>query len=102
MIKADDQGPTTELKIESFKKASTSTSTIIEEVPGHLDKDEAIYPVHDIICGPLEATILSGPTGRGAGKWNIPQYLLCVKTFEIVKHLKRKEEYQRLLPCLFT
>ena len=91
----DENGPATSLLIESFKKAATTTSIIIEETPEHLGKDEGTYPIHDIISGSLKATILTGPTGRGSGKWTIPQYPLCVKTFEKVKNLKRKEEYDR-------
>ena len=94
----DENGPAKEFLIESFKKATTATSIILEETPSHLAKDIATFRASDIICGPLEATLMSGPTGRTGGKWKIPSYPLCVETFEIVKKLEREEEYKRVFP----
>lgn len=90
----DDKGPVTDIEIVSFKKAATSTSTILEETPDH----QELCKIHNMISAPLEAKIMSGPTGRGSGKWNIPTYPLVVKTFQMVKDLKRQEEYERLFP----
>ena len=70
--------------------APTSTSTVLEETPRHLTVI-AIYPAFDVICGPLNASELRG------SKWSTPDYPLARKTFNLVKGLKRKEEYKRLL-----
>lgn len=96
----DEKGPAKEFQIECFKKAATSTSTILEETPKHLHKDVAVYPTYDIVCGPLNANILAGPTGRGGSKWSVPQYPKCCQTFNIVKSLKRREEYERVYPTI--
>ena len=79
-----------ELSIEVFKAAATWTSTILEEILQHLT-DIAIYPVYDVICGPLNASVLCG------SKWSVPDYPLAHKTFNLVKRLKRKEKYEHLL-----
>ena len=86
----DSSGLAKEFSIEVFKAAATSTSTILEEIPQHLT-DIAIYPAYDVICGPLNASVLRG------SKWSVPGYPLAHKTFNLVKGLKRKEEYERLL-----
>lgn len=95
----DEDGPAKEFQVEVFKKAATSTSTILEETPTHL-KDIANYPAHNIICGPLQASLLTGATGRTSGRWSVPQYPLALETFNIVKDLERKDEYERYFPFL--
>ena len=96
----DANGPAKEFQIECLKKAEISTSTILEETPKHLHKDIALYPAYDIICGSLNANILAGPTGRGGSKWSITQYPKCSQTFDIVKKIRRREEYERLYPIV--
>ena len=70
----DSGGPAKEFSIEFFKAAATSTSTILEEIPQHLN-DIAIYPAYDVICGPLSASVLHG------SKWSVTDYPLAHKTF---------------------
>ena len=86
----DADGAANEFLIECFKKAATSTSTIIEEVPDHLTKDITKFPSYDIISGPLNASVLRGT------KWSVPEYPIVVNTFNIVKSLSRKDKYERL------
>ena len=38
---------------------ATSTPTLLEEILNHLT-DIAIYGAHDVICGPLKASVLRG------------------------------------------
>lgn len=91
----DENGPAKQLKIHvMFKRAATSTSTLLEEVPDHFTKDITDYPVYDVICGPLAATVLRGT------KWNVPEYPLAYETFNVVKGLDRKAEYERMYPVL--
>ena len=71
------------------KKTATSTSTVLEEVPMHL-MDIEVYPAHDVICGPLTASVLRG------SKWSVPDYPLAHKTFNVVQSLKREEQYHHL------
>ena len=86
----DSGGPAKEFSIEVFKAATTSRSTILEEILQHLT-DIAIYPAYDVICSPLNAPVLCG------SKWSVPDYPLARKTFNLVKGLKRKEKYEHLL-----
>ena len=86
----DAGGPAKEFSVECLKRGATSTSTILEEVPKHLNKDIAIYPTYDIISGPLKASLL-----RGA-KWSVLDYPLVYKTFEIIKSLPRMKKYEQL------
>ena len=83
-------GPAKEFSVECLKRGATSTSTVLEEVPQHLNKDIAIYPTYDIICGPLKASLL-----RGA-KWSVPDYPLVYTTIEIVNSLPRIKKYEQL------
>ena len=85
----DKDGPAKEFLVEAFKKAATSTSTMLEEVPMHL-MDIEVYPAHDVICGPLTASVLRG------SKWSVPDYPLAHKTFNVVQSLKREEQYHHL------
>lgn len=74
----------------------TSTSTILGETLLHL-KDIAKYLVYDIICGPLQSSLLTGAAGCTSGRWSIPQYPLVLETFNAGKDLNREEEYELTL-----
>ena len=83
----DADGPAKEFSVECLKRGATSTSTILEEVPQHLNKDIAIYPTYDIICGPLKTSLLCG------AKWSVPDYPLVYK--KIVKSLPHMKKYEQ-------
>ena len=76
------------MSVKVFKQASTSISTILEEIPNYLRQDVERYPIYEVVCGPLEVTFVCG------GKWNVPQYPLAFKAFQLIKALDRKGEYQ--------
>lgn len=49
----EENGPVECLKMDCLKPASAPSSTILEEPPEHLGKDEGDFVAHDIIAGPL-------------------------------------------------
>ena len=60
-------GPVESLQLECLKLA-VGAPTILEETPAHLERDISVFAVHDVITGPLNATLMKG------SKWHIPDY----------------------------
>ena len=82
----DKGGAAEEFSVDCFKKAACSTSTVLEEIPSHLDRDIGIFAAHNVTCGPLIATVLRGT------KWSVPDYPKASETFSIVKGLNREDD----------
>ena len=88
----DGEGVTAKsFQIECLKNAPSAFATTLEETPQHLEKDIALFPAYDIICGPFKsATALRGR------KWDVPEYPKAFETFKFVKSIDRKKEYDRI------
>ena len=48
-------------------------------------KDIGVFPIHNVICGPVQADFISGK------KWEVPQYQAIKKIFEKNKKLDRNK-----------
>ena len=81
------------LEIQNLPPAFTPTTTELLEFPPHLGRDVCLFPIPDIIAGPLQRSYL------GQGKWNFPDYPDCVTTFMMVSKMARNDEYAKFL-CL--
>ena len=65
----DADGPVQGMELDCLSP-HVGTGTILASVPAHLQPDNAVFPIFDIIAGPLEVTPLK------AEKWNVPAYTL--------------------------
>ena len=61
----DKNGPVHSLELDCLKPAIEKT-TILEEIPDHLDRDIGLFPIYDVISGPMKVL------KRKDGKWCIP------------------------------
>ena len=78
----DENGKAVSVQI-SCLKPRVGLETVLEETPEHLP-DFHIFPIHDIIFGPLSAIALR------MKKFNIPAYNDVLTQFNTVKQLDRK------------
>ena len=85
----EKDGAVESLQLDCLKPAFGSTSTL-EEIPNHLQRDVGVFAAHNIISGPLEANFQNG------GKWQFPDYMKVQKTFQLVSKLERKGEFSRI------
>ena len=68
-------------------KPHVGTGTILKSIPDHLPRDQFIFPIQDIIVGPLLVEPLKGVPP----KWNIPNYDLLKSQFEVYARMNREE-----------
>lgn len=75
--------------MDCLKPASAPSSTILEEPPEHLGKDEGDFVAHDIIAGPFKVSYLEGR------KWLMPEYPLLYKFFMLTEKENRSVLYNK-------
>jgi len=85
----EEDGEVEGVEMECLKKASCDTSTVLEVTPSHLPRDISVFLTHNIIAGPIKASLLKGL------KWSVPDYPKVVETFNAVKKLERQKELER-------
>ena len=71
-------------------KPPTGNDGILEELPSHLARDIDIFPLYNIIAGPLEATLMKG------NKWLFKSYQDVKATFAMVKKIEREKDFGNL------
>lgn len=64
-------------------KPHVGSGTVLEEVPQHLPRDTGVFPLSDIIAGPISCEPMS------QGRWSVPKYRDIQAFFEIAKHHRR-------------
>ena len=79
----DVDGPVSGFEFDCLKP-HIGTGTVLTSIPDHLERDIGIFPIHDIIDGPLEVMPLK------SGKWNVPAYSKLKEKFERVVKLNRE------------
>ena len=86
---SDKDGHATLIEVECLK-SKCGTGTEFETTPSHLPKDIEMFPIYNVIAGPLVTTMLKG------NRWDIPEYGHVKKTFDIVGKVDRKTEWEKL------
>ena len=79
----EEGGPTKDLEINCLKP-HVGSDTVLESVPSHLTPDVTVFPIHDIIYGPLEVVPMK------SGRWNVPEYGELKTKFEICCSIDRE------------
>ena len=72
----DVDGHTSGIELNCLKP-HVGSDTILESVPSHLPADIDVFPLHNIIDGPLEIIPLK------SHKWNVPAYESLKRKFEM-------------------
>ena len=80
----DEDGAVDSIPLHCLKP-KVGNSTVLEDTPDHLP-DISIFPVHDVIAGPLNVIPIRGK------KMDIPDYDFVEKTFNKVSVLNRLDK----------
>ena len=67
MLFSDENGNPYAVEVESLK-LKVGSGTMLESVPEHLGRNISIFPLHNIIAGPLEVLPMKN------NKWNVTNY----------------------------
>ena len=79
----DVNGPVTALEIESLKP-HVGSGNILESIPEHLERDIDVFPIFNVIDGPLKVIPLKG------GRWEVSAYESLKQKFEAAIIVDRK------------
>ena len=85
----DKNGPGHSMELDCLKPAIGRT-TVLDEIPRHLERDIGLFPIYDIMSGPLKMKKLT------PGRWSVPGYPKLRKTFQIVEKMNLQREYRNL------
>ena len=77
------------LEMESLKP-KIGSGTILESVPQHLGRDISVYPLYNVIAGPLEVISMKN------NKWNIPAYHSVKEVFSKCEKIDRENIFNRI------
>ena len=71
-------------------KPKTGSGTILESVLQHLGWDISVYPLYNIITGPLEVIPMK------KDKWNIPAYASVIELFSKCEKIDLQYIFNRI------
>ena len=86
---SDENGKAYALEMESLKP-KIGSGTILQSVPQHQGRDISVYPLHNIIAGPLEVIPMKN------NKWNIPAYESVKEVFSKCEQIDRENIFNRI------
>ena len=86
---SDENGKAYALGMESLKP-KIGSRTILQSVPQHQGRDISVYPLHNIIAGPLEVIPMKN------NKWNIPAYESVKEVFSKCEQIDRENIFNRI------
>ena len=79
----DENGNVASIEIDCLKPAVGNTN-ILEEIPGHLEKDIWVFELADVISFPFQAVSVCN------NRWEIMEYPLIKQCYEMLKKVDRK------------
>ena len=71
-------------------KLKVGSGTILESVPEHLGHDISIFPLYNIIAGPLKVLPMKN------NKWNVTNYEKVKEVFKEWKKIDRQDIFNRI------
>ena len=86
----DENGPVLGLEVDCFK-LPVGQENISESVPKHMPKVCDIFPIHNVISGPLAVEPLEG------NRWRIPNYDAMKQVFYEATSINRVELAKQVL-----